>query len=294
MMNRPAHVYPVKFHYLTDPSEVVAKLSAFERSEIISLDSESFWQDGRSRVSLVQLTTEASEETLVIDVVRTGVEVLRPLVEDPNVLMLAHNAQFDRGLLQTAGLEPVGFVDTLRLARRALRLPSYSLASVSQELCGVTLDKSWQRSDWRRRPLLQAQLAYAALDAHVTLDIYQRLAEILRARGEFVDAFARARLDTKRESSPRRSGVRRHAPQVEVRPLTELETQTVARLKSWRLNKSNDLRTPAYMICPDATLIHLVQKRPQTTEDLIEIHGLGESKIKRFGEEILELLASES
>lgn len=294
MTNQPVHADSLKFRYLTDTSEVATELAVFEQSEIVSLDSECFWQDGRSRISLVQLTTEASEETLVIDVMRTGVEVLRTLVEDPNIVLLAHNAAFDRGLLDAAGLNSAAFVDTLRLARRALRLPSYSLANVAQELCGVTLDKSWQRSNWKQRPLLKSQLYYAALDAHVTLEVYQRLAQILRARGEFEDAFARARLDAKKESSATRSVVRRRAPQVESRPLTALETQTVARLKTWRLNRSNDLRTPAYMICADATLIHLAQKRPHTIEDLSEIYGLGESKIKRFGDEILELLAMQN
>lgn len=291
MPNQTAYVHPVNFRYLTDRAEVADALKVFEQSEIVSLDSECFWQDGRTRVSLVQLSTEASPETLVIDVMQTGVEVLRPLVEDANVVLLAHNASFDRGLLAAAGLNPAGFVDTLRLARRALRLPSYSLANVSQELCGISLDKSWQRSNWRQRPLLKAQLYYAALDAHVTLEIYQRMAEILRERGDFEDAFDRAKLDAPKEGAPRRNGVRRRAPQVEMRPLTEAETRTVARLKSWRLNRSDDLRTPAYMICPDATLVHLAQVRPQTVEDLTQIHGLGESKIKRFGEEILEVLA---
>ncbi len=77
MINQSADIYPVKFRYLTEPSEVAAELSVFEGSEIVSLDSECFWQDGRSRISLVQLSTEASEETLVIDVLRTGVDVLR-------------------------------------------------------------------------------------------------------------------------------------------------------------------------------------------------------------------------
>lgn len=147
MSNQTAHIYPINFRYLTDRTEVAEALTVFERSEIVSLDSECFWQDGRTRVSLAQVSTDESEETLVIDIVQTGVEVLRPLVEDANVVLLAHNASFDRGLLAAAGLNPAGFVDTLRLARRALRLPSYSLANVARELCGISLDKSWQRSN---------------------------------------------------------------------------------------------------------------------------------------------------
>jgi superfamily II DNA helicase RecQ len=44
------------------------------------------------------------------------------------------------------------------------------------------------------------------------------------------------------------------------------------------------------MICPDRTLEHLAMERPATLASLIKIHGLGESKITRFGAELLEAL----
>jgi ATP-dependent DNA helicase RecQ len=44
------------------------------------------------------------------------------------------------------------------------------------------------------------------------------------------------------------------------------------------------------MICADRTLEHLARARPETLEALADIYGLGESKIKRFGEEMLRAL----
>ena len=51
-------------------------------------------------------------------------------------------------------------------------------------------------------------------------------------------------------------------------------------------------RVPAYMVCPDKTLEHLARERPATLEALNTIHGLGESKIASFGEELLQALRS--
>jgi superfamily II DNA helicase RecQ len=61
-------------------------------------------------------------------------------------------------------------------------------------------------------------------------------------------------------------------------------------LKKWRLERANAQRVPAYMICPDRTLEHLARLRPETLEALANIYGLGESKIRNLGAELLQAL----
>jgi ribonuclease D len=203
--------------------------------------------------------------------------------------MAAHNARFDEGMLIGAGLRPVAFVDTLRLARSALRLPSYSLAGVTAHLFGIELDKSFQKSNWRRRPLTRAQLDYAAMDAFITLRVYDELLRILAEQGKLELALRAATLTPpsgETTTTPRK----RRAPQPPPRPLTQEEKQAVAKLKKWRMAKAVESKLPAYMICPDRTLEHLVMERPATLEALNSIHGLGASKIARFGEELLDAL----
>jgi ribonuclease D len=202
--------------------------------------------------------------------------------------MAAHNARFDEGMLIGAGLRPAAFVDTLRLARAALRLPSYSLAGVTAHLFGIELDKSFQKSNWRRRPLTRAQLEYAAMDAFITLRVHDELLRLLAEQGKLETALQQATLTP--PSGEARAPRKRRAPQPPPRPLTAEEKRTVAELKKWRLTKANELNVPAYMICPDRTLEHLAMERPTTPEALISIHGLGESKIARFGAELLEAL----
>ncbi len=72
--------------------------------------------------------------------------------------------------------------------------------------------------------------------------------------------------------------------------LTSEEKLVVAYMKKWRLERANSQRVPAYMICADRTLEHLVRVRPATVEALASIYGLGEAKIRSFGEELLKAL----
>ena len=71
-------------------------------------------------------------------------------------------------------------------------------------------------------------------------------------------------------------------------------TSVVKALKLWRLERANTQRVPAYMICPDRTLEHLARSRPETLDALASIYGLGESKIKNFGEDLLQALRDAS
>ncbi|HEX8493222.1 MAG TPA: HRDC domain-containing protein [Pyrinomonadaceae bacterium] len=284
----------LNYLYITEPTAASDALDALQHEAIVGLDTETYWDAAanHSRVSLVQIAPRVGD-TIVIDVMAVDVSLLKPIVESPEVMMAAHNARFDEGMLIGAGLRPASFVDTLRLARSALRLPSYSLAGVTAHLFGIELDKSFQKSNWRRRPLTQAQLTYAATDAHVTLRVYDELHRLLTEQGKLEGALRNATLSpTSPEArTPRK---RRAAPQLPPRPLTDAERQVVMRLKKWRLEKSFSEHLPAYMICPDRTLEHLAMERPATLEELNTIHGLGASKIARFGAELLEALRDAS
>lgn len=273
-----------------DPARLPAELEALAGETLIGLDTETYWEVAakRSRVSLVQIAAAAGD-VLVVDVLATGVEPLRPLVESPAVRMVAHNARFDEGVLRAAGLAPRGFVDTLVMSRAVLDLVSHNLAAVTEHLFGLPLDKTLQKSNWRRRPLTRAQLAYAARDARVTLRVFEELKRLLAERGLLERILPAAEL---KPSEPRDPAApprkRRPAPAPFV--LTPEDKRVVTKLKKWRLERAHAQRVPAYMICSDRTLEHLARERPASLEALAGIYGLGESKIKSLGEDLLEAL----
>ena len=70
---------------------------------------------------------------------------------------------------------------------------------------------------------------------------------------------------------------------------TEREERLWQTLRSWRKERASKNNVPAYTIFADRTLQDLVQHPPTTLADLNHIYGLGESKIRNFGTEILVL-----
>jgi len=47
---------------------------------------------------------------------------------------------------------------------------------------------------------------------------------------------------------------------------------------------------PAYVILPDRSLLEMARSKPATLREMVSIHGAGEAKLKRYGEEFLDTI----
>jgi ATP-dependent helicase Lhr and Lhr-like helicase len=90
---------------------------------------------------------------------------------------LIHYAEFECEVLGRHGLAINRIVDTRALSRRARGEDAsggHSLRALCARELNVDLDKTEQAGDWSRRPLTESQVAYAALDAEVLLQLYEQ------------------------------------------------------------------------------------------------------------------------
>ena len=62
-------------------------------------------------------------------------------------------------------------------------------------------------------------------------------------------------------------------------------------LRLWRAEKAREQGVPAYVILHDRTLTELAIQRPQSSNALLQIPGIGLAKAERYGEALLALLA---
>jgi len=61
-------------------------------------------------------------------------------------------------------------------------------------------------------------------------------------------------------------------------------------LKSTRKEISTREAVPPYIIFNDAALREMSEKLPQSEEDFLDIKGVGESKLRKYGEEFLKTI----
>lgn len=70
----------------------------------------------------------------------------------------------------------------------------------------------------------------------------------------------------------------------------EVDTDLFARLKELRHKLAQVQRVPAFVIFTDASLIDMCCKMPGNKEEFLMVSGVGESKMKRYGDAFLEVI----
>ncbi len=70
----------------------------------------------------------------------------------------------------------------------------------------------------------------------------------------------------------------------------DYDSELLAELKKLRRELAADQGIPAYAVFPDRTLMELAARRPLSLDEMRGIHGIGESKLARYGEIFLEAL----
>jgi DNA helicase-2/ATP-dependent DNA helicase PcrA len=68
------------------------------------------------------------------------------------------------------------------------------------------------------------------------------------------------------------------------------ESPAAEALRRWRLERARADAVPPYVIFPDRTIDELLARRPSSQAELAAIHGLGPSRLGRFGEELFGVL----
>ena len=74
----------------------------------------------------------------------------------------------------------------------------------------------------------------------------------------------------------------------------DIDEDLVTRLRSWRLERSQQDAVPAYVVLHDATLHELAALRPRSLNELAGIKGFGPVKLERYGDDLLSILAATS
>jgi len=81
-------------------------------------------------------------------------------------------------------------------------------------------------------------------------------------------------------------------PHIRTGAASDVDEELVARLRDWRLERSQEDAVPAYVVLHDATLRELASLRPQTLDELAGVKGFGPVKVERYGDDLLAVLAS--
>jgi ATP-dependent DNA helicase RecQ len=78
---------------------------------------------------------------------------------------------------------------------------------------------------------------------------------------------------------------------LEAGDLSAADAAVFEKLRAWRGATAREQGVPAYVVFHDATLRQIAAVAPTTLAGLSEINGVGEAKLAKYGEQVLEVLA---
>ena len=241
------------------------------------------------RLALMQFAWRESDRTEIalVDPLRCDVTVLSELLSSDREV-LVHAAQQDlEVLLHAVGVVPPRIYDT-QIAAGFLGYSSPSLANLVNAELKTALPKGDRLTDWLRRPLTEAQKAYAASDVEFLFEIRDRQMSRLVERGRtswaeeaFVELLGRrvgppdpelawTRIKDVRAMRPRTRGV-------------------LAALATWREERAMASDIPPRQVLADLALQGIAQREPRTLEELSQARGVDDRHVRGgFANEILE------
>ncbi|MFI6047143.1 DNA helicase RecQ [Nocardia sp. NPDC051321] len=98
------------------------------------------------------------------------------------------------------------------------------------------------------------------------------------------------RRERERPTKPARVAKSGKAPAADMAPA---DAPVFERLREWRAATSKEQGVPAYVVFHDATLREIVARKPTSLAELGKVTGVGENKLAKYGEQVLEVLAGE-
>ena len=254
---------------ISTTSELEAVARRLGTEPYITIDTEfmrerTYW----ARLCLVQLA--GANEAVAVDTLAPGLDLgpLLDLMADKSVLKVFHACRQDLEIFLKlmGGSLPEPIFDSQIAAMVCGFGEEVAYETLVNRLAKARLDKSSRFTDWSRRPLSEAQLAYALADVTHLRVIYEKLRRRIEEAGRmgWVEEETRYLMEpslyvTRPEDAWQRLKVRSREPRF---------IALVQHLAAWRERKAQQRDLPRNRVVRDDLLLELAAQKPRDQEAL--------------------------
>jgi ribonuclease D len=164
---------------------------------------------------------------------------------------------------------------------------SISYDQLVQRITGDALDKSHRFTDWTRRPLSDAQVAYALSDVTHLRDVYLKLAADLEKRGR--SSWVEAEMDVLTSPETYRADPERAWERLKSRVRKPKELGVLIEVAAWREREAQTRDVPRGRVIKDEVIGDIAVQAPTTIERLGHLRSLPKGfERSRWGEQIVD------
>jgi ribonuclease D len=270
---------------ITEPKELEELCRSLETPEQIGIDTEFVSEDTYyPELCLIQVATR--DQMAVIDA--AAIPDLTPfwkvLAEGDHVTVLHAGREELNFMLRAVGKLPRKLFDVQLAAGFCSHEYPSAYGSLVNKFLGFQPAKGEQRTDWRQRPLTNAQINYALEDVRHLLPLSDRLEKILHKsdrrawydeelaswQTEVVDA-------SSRKDWRRVSGIGKLGPQ---------GLAIVRELWHWRQQEAQQRNRPQRRILRDDLIVEMAKRKVDSPQRVLAIRGLEHGSLKKKADEL--------
>ncbi len=253
--------------------DLAAACARFSRHEFVTVDTEflretTFWP----KVCVIQIASD--DEAVAVDAIADGLD-LKPffdLMANERVMKVFHAARQDLEIIwHLAEMIPHPLFDTQVAAMVCGFGDQVSYGDLVQHICDTSVDKSSRFTDWSRRPLSEAQIAYALADVTHLRAVYRRLTQMLEKtdRSSWVqDEMGVLLSPSTYEQHPDNAWERLRGRARKPRDLAVL-----MEVAAWREREAQTRNVPRSRVLKDDALIDIALAAPKDAEALAHLRS---------------------
>jgi ribonuclease D len=257
-----------KMALITTSAELAAVCARMASASFVTVDTEflretTFWP----KLCVIQLADES--EAVAVDALAEGIDLapFLDLMRDTSVIKVFHAARQDIEIIwKLSGDVPRPLFDTQVAAMVCGYGDQVSYEQLAASLAGAKIDKSSRFTDWSRRPLSDAQIAYALADVTHLRVAYRKLVERLEKSGRrrWLDAELAILTDPATyEQKPENAWQR-----LRNRARRQRDIGVLMDLCEWREREAQGKDVPRSRVLKDDTLVEIALAAPTTIEAL--------------------------
>jgi ribonuclease D len=276
-------------HLITTTNSLAEVCGRLQRHPFVTVDTE-FLRESTYYPKLCVAQIASTDEAVVVDALADGIDLepLFHLMADENVIKVFHAARQDIEICwHAAGLIPAPLVDTQVAAMVLGYGDSIAYDQLVQRITGDSLDKSLRFTDWTRRPLSEAQIAYAISDVTHLRDVYVKLEADLKKRGR--TEWMREEMRVLTSPDTYRMEPEHAWQRLQTRVRKPKELAVLIEVAAWREREAQTRDVPRGRVLKDDVVGDIAVQAPTTIERLGNLRSLPKGfERSKWGEAIIE------
>lgn len=281
------------FSVVDDEESLIQLCEQLSSSTWLAVDTE-FERVSTYYPELCLVQVSNGDTTAVIDPITIqDITPLLDLLYQPSIIKVLHSAHQDLEIFfNIKGSVPTPLFDTQLAAPLLGYAQGIGYGNLVNEALNIELEKGHARADWKRRPLSEDMLRYAADDVIYLGQVYEVFVEKLKAvedQSSLNEKLANLIKAETYKPDPNLMWKKMFA----AKRMRGKQLETIKKLAAWRELTARERNRPRKWILADHALIEMAKQLPENKATLLKIDKVGEKTVNRHGDDLLKLLHSE-